>query len=134
MPPNRSAYGIFSLWCGALEYSPTYLADGTILYGYTGTWRSTDRGETWTKVLNQSAVTRSIAMSPQFATDGEAILNASTFGTFRSSDHGATWTLDPTLWDERVNDIQYSRGYPADGTAFATPQSGGFWRSTDGRK
>ncbi len=124
-------HGVFSLWCGALELSPDYANDGTIFYGYTGTWRSTDRGQSWTKVLGNTDVTRSIAISPRFATDQTVLLNAAGFGSHRSTDGGATWTPIPSLPAVRINHLRYDPSFPSPPTIYATPQFGGVLRSDD---
>lgn len=124
-------HGIISLWCGALEISPTYATDGTVFYGYSGAWRSNDRGATWTKVFPGGDVTRSLAISPQYAIDTTVFLNAASLGTHKSTDGGANWTPITNLPVVRINHIRLDPQYPAVPTIFTTPQGMGILRSDD---
>lgn len=74
-----------------LVLSPNFARDGRVLIGHMsglgGTWLSRDRGETWTKVLAESA-TRAA-----FLADGQTVYAVlSSNSVMRSDDGGETWT------------------------------------------
>lgn len=66
---------------------------------YTGIYRSTDRGKTWTEALNkglEAATVQSLAISGDgtlFAFGGNPTSLGVTGGLYRSSDGGDSWTL-----------------------------------------
>lgn len=131
---SARAGAIHSLYCGVLTPSPAFADDRTLFYGYNGAWRSEDLGESWTPVVSRGTIVRSLAMSPEFATDDLVLMNRAKAGTFRSTDRGDTWVEVLGLPRDRVNDLAFSPAYPADPTVYATPSNLGVWRSKDGGK
>ncbi|HTP10668.1 MAG TPA: hypothetical protein VMP08_20585 [Anaerolineae bacterium] len=91
----------------AIALSPNFAQDNTVLIGHSsGLWRSTDRGETWTKVEGGPAANR-LAVAPT----GSTVLAINHEGVHRSDDGGLTWRLlndglDPT--NTVITDVQIS--------------------------
>ena len=136
--------------------SPDYHLDHTLFLGtgdvsYTHKlYRSTDGGQTWTRLRGGlpegDYLALDLAVSPDFATD--RTLFAGSFrgdfwgeGVYRSTDGGDTWQ---PMWNDlihlRVRDVAISPNYASDGTLLAyaryqriIPWEGGgsVFRSTD---
>jgi photosystem II stability/assembly factor-like uncharacterized protein len=92
----------------SIALSPGFAQDNTLLIGHTGgLWRSTDRGETWTKIAGGPAANR-LAYAP----DGSIVLAINYDGVHRSDDGGLSWRsfndgLDPsntTIGDVQITD------------------------------
>ncbi len=74
-----------------LALSPNFARDGRVLIGHMsglgGTWLSRDRGETWHKVLAESAT------GAAYLADGQTVYATLSSGSVaRSDDGGETWT------------------------------------------
>lgn len=73
----------------ALAVSPNFARDNTVLIGHSsGQWRSTDRGETWTKIEGGPPATR-LTYTP----NGSIVFAVNYDGVQRSTDGGLTWQL-----------------------------------------
>ena len=124
-----------------LAISPFFDTDSTLLIGTSkGIFRSTDRGDTWQKVirgipgyqeLNPHVPVNALAISPNF--DSDSTLFAVTGrGTFRSTDRGDTW------WEvgqglssaNAFSDVALSPSFGSDDTLFMANKSSLFG-STD---
>jgi hypothetical protein len=123
------------LFSGAFAISPTFAIDQTMLYGYTGLWKTTDAGANWFMVAPVGGgVVRGLAMSPQFAVDGVAFMNRpDAGGTFRTTDGGGQWVILPDLANG-LDGLAISPEFATDATVFSAVDeaSAGMLRSTDG--
>jgi photosystem II stability/assembly factor-like uncharacterized protein/streptogramin lyase len=136
-PPSGVVEPLPGTAAGLIALSPNYAADRTLFVGFRGEssyaparlYRSTDGGQTWTRLrggLPESEyLALALAVSPGFAEDrtlfaGGHISTAEGAGVYRSTDGGDTW--EP-LWNGlshlRIEDIILSPGYSADGTLLA---------------
>ncbi|MGD1046869.1 MAG: T9SS type A sorting domain-containing protein [Bacteroidota bacterium] len=99
---------------------------GNVYAGMDGLWRSTNNGETWTTVGNNSSRIRSIA----FDTTGNIFVGGVT-GLTRSIDDGRTWSVvDSDYYGTQINSIVVDKS----NRIIAGGQWRGFTRSTDGGK
>ena len=82
----------------SLAVSPAFASDNTLFAGteHDGLHRSSDRGQTWTKLELPATCINALS----FAEDG-ALLAATEAGLFASADQGATWAA----WLEQPNVI-----------------------------
>lgn len=116
-----------------LRISPAFDRDGLVVARYEESelWRSTDRGDTWTRMAGPWAedVPDVLTFLPDFASAG-VLLGEGRAALYRSADRGATWqkALDIESWGSQVI---VSPGYAADGTVYLAEASA-LHRSTDG--
>ena len=126
------ASGITSLYTDELVLSPAYATDRTLFDAYVGTWRSTDDGEHWTRLMLPILITRTIALSPGFAVDRTLFAGSDREGVARSRDAGDTWTLLAGLSpDLDVTRIAASPAFPTDRTLLLSTSNDGLWRSAN---
>jgi photosystem II stability/assembly factor-like uncharacterized protein len=89
----------------SIAVSPNFAQDNSLLLGHTsGLWRSTDRGETWTKIESAPPATRLV-----YTPDGSIVFALNYDGVQRSNDGGLTWQAFNTgldLSDSGVADLQ----------------------------
>lgn len=119
----------------ALEVSPDYVRDGTVLAGTLedGVFRSADRGGSWSPwnfgLLDLCVL--SMAISPDFAAD-ETVYAGTESGIFRSTNGGRAWR-EVSFPDELapVLSLAVSPRYADDGVLFAGTESRGLLRSMD---
>jgi hypothetical protein len=93
-------------------------------YSPLGLFRTTDGGRTWstsTRGLTDFYI-RDLALSPEFAADGTALLLAGETGVFRTTDGGDTWRL--------VSDIAGTRAAASSGLSFMVLASDTQYTST----
>ncbi|MFX1555481.1 MAG: hypothetical protein ACFFBV_16270, partial [Promethearchaeota archaeon] len=113
----------------ALALSPDYAHDQTVFavsaYPYGGgVCRSTDRGESWTRVkLAHSGI---LALSPAYAADG-IVFTASFDHLLRSADRGDTWT---PVFSGGVRALVLSPHFAVDRIAYLVSE-GDLYRSDD---
>lgn len=140
--PPRSGWTGDRLWTPTLSISagitnlavsPAFAADRTVLTGSetapnAGLFRSTDGGESWTKVLDISVTT--VAFSPSFASD--RLVFAGTYsGLYRSTDGGLTWAwYSSLLYGFTPLKLVLSPSFTSDLTMFAATDR--LLKSTDG--
>ena len=141
--PPRSGWTGDRLWTPTLSISagitnlavsPAFAIDRTVLAGSdtapnAGLFRSTDGGESWTKVLDISVTT--VAFSPSFASD--RLVFAGTYsGLYRSTDGGLTWAwYSSLLYGFTPLKLVLSPGFTSDLSMFAATY-GPLLKSTDG--
>ncbi|MGD8397298.1 MAG: hypothetical protein PVG11_00430, partial [Anaerolineae bacterium] len=87
LPQNGA--GQLPLTGGVLALSPTYGEDSTLFVAHDGLQRSTDGGETWTRVLGENPA--SLALAPGFVENQVAYGWFGDAGLLRSGDGGRTW-------------------------------------------
>jgi hypothetical protein len=82
----------------------TFFAFQSEYYTPLGLYRSTDGGRTWAPSLQgvTDFYIRGLALSPNFATDGTALLLTGYTGIFRTTDGGGTWRLFSDIAAERA--------------------------------
>ena len=119
----------------SLALSPNLADDNTLVIGHTsGLWRSTDRGETWTKVEGGPAANR-LAYAP----DGSIVLAIDYDGVHRSDDGGLTWQLfnagldltTSTIGDVQINDreaVIFVTGFDRPGALYRLPLNETTWQ------
>lgn len=137
-PWKALSTGMTSLWASTMGISNTYARDRTVFAGYTKLYKSSDAGQTWTVLTTPlsagSNTTRSLTLSPDFSTDGTALLGSDQLGMFRTTSKGLGWSkvtggLPSTFSPEQ---FAISPTYAADGTMFVCTRTTTLWRSTDG--
>jgi len=89
-----------TVWVRALALSPDFEKDGTLFAGLDeGVIKSTDRGRTW-RPVNAGLPLKgdgppppvlSLAISPDYATDGTLFVGLVDYGVYRSVDGGENW-------------------------------------------
>ncbi len=125
-----------TLFSSLITLSPDYASDGTLFYGYTGLYRSTDRGLSWETLTKPGTidVVRALGLSPDFASDGTVFLGSFGEGTYKSLDGADNWIqLTGGLpADVRSTFMLCSPDFSADQTVFMSTREDGMWRSTDG--
>ncbi|MCB9899139.1 MAG: hypothetical protein H6825_14135 [Planctomycetes bacterium] len=129
--------GVTSLFGQCLVLSPRYLTDGTLFYGQSRLFRSSDRGASWTLLPQPPTVPviRSVAVSPDFANDHLVLFGAGlTGGVYRSTDAGDSWTETSTGLPPSTVPIslRFSPGYPGEPLLFAGTKGAGVVLSSDG--
>ncbi|MEJ2734518.1 MAG: hypothetical protein P8189_13300 [Anaerolineae bacterium] len=118
----------------ALDFSPAFPDDSVLLThaGYT-LYRSTDRGATWTPVLDLGSPPVQAAWSPDYARDGTVyLLQGRTL--HRSTDRGQQWReLPATPWDE-LDEVMMvlSPTFAQDTTLLVWTRDGSVYQSGDG--
>lgn len=138
-------------WFARYGHSTVTLSDGTLIllggtdssYSYfNDTWRSTDKGSTWSKINTSSGWSKRAYMSVVALEDDTLVLmggsdeTSSTNDTWRSTDSGVTWTrVNASCSWEKRSDI--SSAPLSDGSIVLTGGwtengvTGDTWRSTD---
>jgi photosystem II stability/assembly factor-like uncharacterized protein len=144
----------------ALAFSPSFHQDGLVLFGSSikdrehGIWRSTDKGQSWTR--SDSGIPASyevyfhdIEFSPAFAADNTVFASADRMRVklgqprgclFRSRDGGQTWEeISMSGFPKRGSGISQSLlalalspRFELDKTIFAVELTEGVFRSLDG--
>ncbi len=89
-----------------------------------GIWKSTDYGQTWTRVLDSDMTVNMMIMPPD---NHLKIIAGSTFGIYVTEDGGQTWTR--TLADVRIKDLEFQPYNPD--VVYATGE-GRLFKSTNG--
>lgn len=117
--------------------SPNYASDDTALAsiddctGEADIWKTTDGGSTWDSLaqsVNFCGI-RSVAFSPNYATDAVIFVGSNWGGVYRSTDAGLNWTM---VLEEHFNwSIAFSPAYDLDQTLFVSQNTGGMQKSTD---
>jgi photosystem II stability/assembly factor-like uncharacterized protein len=147
--------GLGDSFSAALAFSPNYGIDKTLIsVGHLGVQKSVNQAATWSliKILDQQMYGRTVAISPEYATNKLGLLGTNTksgdvdsfvykhytlskSGVWLSNDGGATWV--PTqLNGGRVSSLAFSPNSRVDGTAFAAlgedyTLPAGIYKSTD---
>jgi photosystem II stability/assembly factor-like uncharacterized protein len=89
-----------TVWVRALALSPDFERDGTLFAGLDGgVIQSTDGGRSWRpvnaglplKADGTPASVLSLALSPDYATDGTLFVGLVDYGVYRSVDGGESW-------------------------------------------
>jgi Sortilin, neurotensin receptor 3,/BNR/Asp-box repeat len=138
------AFGPPGNWnLAALQISPAFDRDGLLfmLLEDNSLWRSTDRGDTWTKVAGPwgsdaplsvthgtGYVLAAITFSPAYAQDGVLLTSAGN-ALYRSTDQGATWTKVLDLGFPPIQAI-FTPDYARSGTVYFL-QNRTLYRSAD---
>jgi photosystem II stability/assembly factor-like uncharacterized protein len=136
-PPNGVLEALPGTAVGLIAPSPNYAHDHTLFVGFYGEssydsamlYRSTDGGQTWTRLRGRlpesEYLSLSLTLSPGFAEDQTLFASGYIYthagiGVYRSTDAGDTW--EP-LWNGlshlRVHDVFLSSNYATDGTLLA---------------
>lgn len=104
---------------------PLYGRYNKMLYAYTGDsiYRSSDHGNTWTKISNQLLGTNSLVETPTKKLLAYGAQNK----VLASTDGGFNWEVVPQISGQFVGNLFVS----PKGHIFATIMMGGVWRSTD---
>ncbi|NIQ57567.1 MAG: hypothetical protein GWN71_30500, partial [Gammaproteobacteria bacterium] len=122
---------------------PQYPTDGTVFAGGRGLWRLPPDGTEWQLAsgLDEDYTVGSIAVSPDYASDGTLLATASwvapdgqqRHAVFRSTDGGLGWQLADAGLPARepMRGVTFSPHYATDRTAYAT-SDGQLYRSLDG--
>jgi photosystem II stability/assembly factor-like uncharacterized protein len=136
---EASRFGLLDLDVTALAISPAFARDETVFAATaTGIFRSPNGGRAWREVGQppESGVVQSLAISPEYGTDGALYAGTDQAGLFRSGDRGVTWQpAGPTLRDACVNAIVLSPRYgedhvvalATDSMVYLSPDSGQTW-------
>jgi photosystem II stability/assembly factor-like uncharacterized protein len=115
---EASRFGLLDLDVTALAVSPAFGHDETVFAATaTGIFRSPNGGRAWREVGQpaEAGVVQSLAISPEFSTDGVLYAGTEQGGLFRSDDRGLTWQpAGSTLRDACVNAIVLSPRYGED--------------------
>jgi photosystem II stability/assembly factor-like uncharacterized protein len=105
-----------------VQVSPNYNQDRTLFVeGFAGLFKSCNRGGRWIQ-MNTMPITlmQSVAVSPDYATDGTAVLATYRAGIYKSRNPGKLWEEMAIEYSARNSDITYSPGYFFDQTLFAS--------------
>jgi photosystem II stability/assembly factor-like uncharacterized protein len=118
----------------AVTFSPTFGQDGMLLtLAGNAIYRSPDRGDTWTKVLDLKPGLSQAVFSPDYAGDGTIyLLQGNTL--YRSKDRGQTWKALPAApWDasDEIH-LAISPTFPDDRVLCVWTLSGRVYESTNG--
>jgi photosystem II stability/assembly factor-like uncharacterized protein len=117
----------------AVQVSPFYESDATVVEASDFVHVSTDAGITWhTAVGIGGNDVRRFAFSPQFNTDRTIFAATINHGVYGSHDGGLTWT--PALAglpSSQISDVLLSRNYAQDGTLYAATGGEGVYVSRD---
>ena len=110
-----------------LAISPGFAEDSVLFAGSaTGLFSSTDRGVSWSRLLNNSDVgdapVRALALSPRFTMDGTMVISVSGHGLYVSTDSGENFAplaerLSASGFD--ANFLRFSPSFSQDGMIFA---------------
>jgi photosystem II stability/assembly factor-like uncharacterized protein len=120
-----------------VRLSPNYAEDGTLFVSFVegetaGLYKSTDRGQNWTRDATVGTV-HAIALSPAYAADRTLFIGRAS-SVWKSTDGGAAWveySLVPEGESFDIFDLAISPNYAADQTLFASGY-GPVRRSLDG--
>lgn len=103
-----------------------------------GAFVSFDGGKDWAPTGINGMPVHSLAVSPNFASDGTVFASSLNQGLYKSTDRGTTFAAVPgPLSTAAVDPVAISPGYATDHTVFAVVPTGpaaqrGLYRSTDG--
>ncbi len=120
-----------------LALSPGYSVDHTVYAAAEmKLYKSTDHGENWTPTEISTSTGWSsvcdLAISPNFAGDGEMVIGREYHGVTRTTDRGLTFSaMTVGLADQTPYAIGFSPAFSQDKTVFLGAERGVF-RSTDG--
>lgn len=119
-----------------LQISRTFSQDGTLyLGGFAGLFRSTDRGQNWSKLWTLS-VNRieGFAVSPTYAENGMLLTTTYDRGAYVSEDGGKTWeNRSEGLGQPRLEGAAFSPNYAQDGLLFTNTNRHLYQSSNKGR-
>lgn len=99
-------------------------------------YRSDNGGAAWQEIRLAAPVpsVAVLAISPNFTTDGIAIVGTSEDGVFRSEDHGRTWAAwNMGLLDPCIRSLAFSPHFAGDGVILVGTSSGLFRSTNRGR-
>ena len=118
----------------SIEVSPAYADDNTAFVATSGdgVYRTTDQGESWTKVvagLDRLDV-HVLSVSSSYTTDSRVLAAAESGGAWRSVDGGNQWQM--VLSESVVITALAELGNPAGTAIVAGDTDGNVWRSGDG--
>ena len=112
-----------------LDVGAVAITDDGTLFASTflgGVYRSTDRGDTWSEVLNVGLDNPFI---PSLLVEGSSIYAGTDDGVYRSTDNGDTWTqLKEGLGDPHVESLAST----GDGVLFAGTDRGLYYSEDEG--
>jgi photosystem II stability/assembly factor-like uncharacterized protein len=116
-------FGLLDLNVLSLAVSPNYARDETLFAGTdSGIFRSTTGGRAWREVeagdggarSTDFAPVLSLAISPQYATDGVVFAGSEAHGLWCSRDRGRSWArLGEGVVEGAVNSILLAPGFPS---------------------
>ena len=130
--PQPRANGVDSLYLSVLACSPDYAHDATLVCAYVGTYRSTDRGLSWTKLVTPFSIGRSLAFSPHFAKDRTWWEGTNGEGLWRTRDAGETWERSDEGLPPDAGCASLLASPAADGTLWLATSEHGFFVTHDG--
>ena len=120
----------------ALIASPAYITDTTIFAGTAlGVFWSQDGGVRWPldPIGLSGKNVLSLAISPDYYTDGVILAGVQDEGVYGSADGGSTWDLWSTgIPAASVTALAVSPDFGSDETMYAAVESNGVYRSTNG--
>lgn len=121
----------------SVAVSPTYSMDHTVFAGVAGgILRSTDGGATWTlaNAPKPDPVISSLALSPNFAQDGQLYAGTVEDGVLQSSDRGTSWiSWNFQLVDLSILSLAISPDFIFDHALYTGTSTGIFGSRTAGR-
>ena len=118
----------------SIEMSPAYADDNTAFVATSGdgVYRTTDQGESWTKVVSglDRLDVNVLSVSSSYTTDGRVLAAAESGGAWRSVDGGDQWHM--VLSESVVITALAELENPAGAAIVAGDADGNVWRSGDG--
>ncbi|MFN7994634.1 MAG: BACON domain-containing carbohydrate-binding protein [Bryobacteraceae bacterium] len=127
--PNLSNNSVLA----GVAFSPAYGQDQTMYVAAgAGLFRSTNQGSSWTAMTNQSM--KSLALSPQFATDNMLFVVTTANTVLKSTDRGQTLTPIPVPapLQSGVTQVAVSPNYASDNTLLLGTGADGIFKSVNG--
>jgi DNA-binding beta-propeller fold protein YncE len=119
----------------SLAISPAFASDQTLFAATaTGTYKTTDSGNTWTRVHTAVSGNSVVAISPAYASDQTVLVSVFGDNVYRSSNGGSSWSPannDFSIGSKKLSALALSPAFASDHAVFAATALAGpyIWHS-----